>query len=50
MEQDEAFDPLHIGLFGAIGVVFRADSVSNLVEQFAGAFARFTISLTGVRD
>ncbi len=41
MEQNEAFDPLDVGLFGAVGIVFTADGVGNLVEQFTGAFAHF---------
>ena len=50
MEQDEAFDPLNVGLFGAVGIVPAADSIGNLVEQFTGAFSSFWIPLTRVRD
>jgi hypothetical protein len=41
MEQEEAFDPLNVGLFGAVGIVLAADSIGNLAEQFTGAFAHF---------
>ena len=34
VEEDVAFDPFFVGLFGAVGVVFEADGVGDLVEQF----------------
>ena len=36
MKEDVAFDPVLVGLFGAVGVVFGADGVAHLIEQFAG--------------
>jgi hypothetical protein len=36
MKEDVAFDPVLAGLFGAVGVVFGADGVAHLIEQFAG--------------
>ena len=34
VEEDEAFDPVHVGLLGAIGVVLGADGFAHLVEEF----------------
>jgi hypothetical protein len=34
VEEDIAFDPFDVGLFGAIGVVFDADDVGDLLEEF----------------
>jgi len=34
MEEDEAADPIDVGFFGAIGVVFCAEGIGELVEQF----------------
>lgn len=42
--------PLNVGRFGPAGMVLAADDVGNLVEQFAGAFVHFGISLTAVKD
>lgn len=36
VEEDVAFDPVFVGLFGAVGVVFETDGVGDLVEEFAG--------------
>ena len=36
VEEDVAFDPVFVGLFGAGGVVFGADGVGDLVHEFAG--------------
>jgi hypothetical protein len=36
VEQDEARDPIHIGLLGAVGIVLEAQRVANLIEQFLG--------------
>lgn len=36
--EDVAFDPVFVGLFGAVGVVFESDGVTHLVEEFAGWF------------
>lgn len=43
-----AFDPVHIGLFGPEGVVFKPDNLSNLVEKkFSGhgGVWRFIVAL-----
>ena len=37
VEVDVALDPIDIGFFGADGVVFEADGISHLVEQFSVA-------------
>jgi hypothetical protein len=34
VEQDIALDPFLIGLFGAVGIVFEADGVADLIEEF----------------
>lgn len=34
LEVDVAGDPVDVGLFGAIGVVFHAEDVADLVEKF----------------
>ncbi len=36
VEKDEAFDPIDIGFFGAEGVVFEAEGVAHLIQQFGG--------------
>lgn len=33
--EDVAFDPVFVGLFGAVGVVFGAYGIGDLVEEFA---------------
>jgi len=38
VKEDEAADPVHVGLFGANGIVFEVDSVAHLVEEFLGFF------------
>jgi hypothetical protein len=38
MEEDVAFDPVAVGLFGAVGVVFEAQGVGDLVEEFSRGF------------
>lgn len=38
VEEDVAFDPVAVGLFGAVGVVFEAQGVGDLVEEFARGF------------
>ena len=38
VKEDEAFDPVVVGLFGAVGVVLKADGVGDLVEEFAWGF------------
>lgn len=40
VEEDEPFDPGDVGLFGADGIVFAADRISDLVEKFLRSFAR----------
>jgi hypothetical protein len=32
VKEDEAYDPVDVGLFGAEGVVFEAEFVSHLIE------------------
>ena len=34
MEEDVAADPVYVGFFGAVGVVFGAQGVGELVEEF----------------
>ena len=34
MEEDETFDPIHVGIFGAVGVMLGLEGVMHLVEQF----------------
>ena len=41
VEQDVSFDPLGVGLFGADGVLFISDGVTDLVEQFFSAVCSF---------
>lgn len=36
MKDDVAFDPVDIGLFGAVGVVFGAQGFLDLLKQFFG--------------
>ncbi|MBU0493635.1 MAG: hypothetical protein KKB13_17455 [Chloroflexi bacterium] len=36
VKEDKAADPVHVGLFGADGIVFEADGVADLVEEFPG--------------
>jgi hypothetical protein len=33
-EEDIAFDPVFVGLFGTIGIVLEAKSVADLIEYF----------------
>ncbi len=39
VEEDEALDPVDVGLLGADGVVLAADGVSNLIEQLLSHFS-----------
>lgn len=32
--EDAASHPVHVGFFGAVGIVFEADGVADLVKQF----------------
>jgi len=41
VEEDVAFDPVYVGPFGADGVVFVPDGVTDLVEQFFGSVVHF---------
>lgn len=34
VEEDKAFDLIHVSFFGADGVVFDTDGIPDLVEQF----------------
>jgi len=43
MEEDIALRPMDIGFLGGIGIVFEADGVAQLVEQFLG----FGVGLIG---
>jgi len=36
VEENEAPDPIHVGLLGTERVVFAADGVTNLVKELAG--------------
>ena len=36
VEEDVAADPVYVGLFGALGVVFDANGVADLFEEFPG--------------
>jgi hypothetical protein len=36
MEEDVAFDPVFVGLFGAGRVMPGADGAGDLIEEFAG--------------
>lgn len=36
MEEDETARPIYTRFFGAVGVVFEANGVAHLVEQFFG--------------
>lgn len=37
MKEDEALDPMDVGLLGARGVVLAANGLADLVEQLLGA-------------
>jgi len=37
VEVDVEFDPADVGLLGAIGRVFEADGVTELIQQLLGA-------------
>jgi len=41
VEEDEAFDPVDVGLFSADGVVFEAQRIPDLVQQFPGFWFHF---------
>lgn len=49
VEMDVAGDPVDVGLFGAVGVVFGAQDVAHLVEQF-GFGHRFSIQFQPERS
>ena len=34
VKKDEAADPVHVGFFGAIGIVSGAQGFGELIEQF----------------
>jgi len=34
VEVDVTFDPVDVGLLGAIGIVFEAQFISHTIEQF----------------
>jgi hypothetical protein len=36
VEKDVPSDPIQVGFFGAIGVVFGAERIAHLVEEFFG--------------
>ena len=38
VEQNVARDPIHVGLLGAIGLVFEPQHITNLVEEFFGGW------------
>ena len=35
VEEDVAFDPVGVGLLGAVGVVFGAEGVADLFHEFS---------------
>ncbi len=37
VKQDEAANPLYVGFFGSVGVVFESDDISHLIQQFLRA-------------
>lgn len=37
MENDEVLDPIHIGLFCAVGIMFCTDGLADLIQQFWGS-------------
>jgi len=41
VEEDEAFDPVDIGLFSADGGVFEAQRIPDLVQRFRGFWFHF---------
>jgi hypothetical protein len=41
--QDKPSDPGHIRAFSSPGIVFSPDYLTNLVEQFLGAFFHFPV-------
>lgn len=45
MEQDKAPDPVHVGVFGADGVVFKAQGIADLVEKFLGSWFHWCSSV-----
>ena len=48
VEKNVAFDPVFAGLFGAKGVMFDADGIADLVEQFSGGFFHVDLFLRRV--
>ena len=36
VEQDKAFDPVHVGLLSAIGIMLRTQRITYLVEELFG--------------
>lgn len=36
VEEDEAAHPVHVGLFGAVGVVFESEDLAELIQKFFG--------------
>jgi hypothetical protein len=40
MEEDEAFDPVHVGFFGADGIVLETNGLAKLVEEFRRGIRR----------
>lgn len=39
MKEDEAFDPVEVGFFGADRVVFGTKRVTNLIKEFRGGWS-----------
>ena len=37
VKQDEAANPLYVGFFGPVGVMFESDDISHLIQQFRRA-------------
>jgi hypothetical protein len=53
VEEDKLFDPVEVSLFGANAVMFEADDVADLIEEFRHRLIlkkrRFEKSRSGIR-
>jgi hypothetical protein len=43
MEEDKALDPFSIGVFGAVGIMFEADGIADLIEDFFALWLRSNV-------
>ena len=41
VEEDVAFDPIFVGLFRTVGVVFESNGIGNLFEEFFACVGRY---------